>query len=343
MRTTHTRTATTSSVTPTTAPTRRTARATALTAIAPAVWGTTYIVTTQLLPTGHPLFASLVRALPAGLLVLAFTRRLPSGAWWGKAFALGTLNIGLFFPLLFLAAERLPGGVAATLGAVQPIIVAVLGAIVLGEHLSAWRVACGLVGVAGVGLITLGPAASLDPLGISAGLAGTASLAGGVILTKKWGRPQGVGPVTYTGWQLASGGLLLLPATLLVEGIPSGVDGLGVMGYLWLALFGGLISYTLWFNGIHALQVAAASLLGLLSPLVAVTLDTFVLGHLFTPLQGVGFTLTLLALVGGQITPRSRRAPSLVSAASTTLPRRPGTSLTEGFSAPVRNACAERH
>lgn len=32
-------------------------RTTLLTAIAPAVWGTTYVVTTELLPPGHPLFA----------------------------------------------------------------------------------------------------------------------------------------------------------------------------------------------------------------------------------------------------------------------------------------------
>ncbi|OEV13552.1 ABC transporter permease, partial [Streptomyces nanshensis] len=88
----------------------------ALTALAPASWGTTYVVTTELLPPGHPLFAGLLRALPAGLLALALTRVLPRGHWWWKAVVLGTLNIGAL-PLLFVAAERLPGGVAATLGA----------------------------------------------------------------------------------------------------------------------------------------------------------------------------------------------------------------------------------
>src|SRR5690349_17501574 len=129
-----------------------------LTALAPIAWGTTYLITTELLPPGHPLFAGLLRSLPAGLLAVAISRRLPRGAWWWKALALGALNIGAFFPLLFLAAERLPGGVAATLGATQPIIVAFLAVAVLGERLSAWRLAWGLVGVAGVGLVVLGPA-----------------------------------------------------------------------------------------------------------------------------------------------------------------------------------------
>ncbi|MEU1792596.1 EamA family transporter, partial [Streptomyces sparsogenes] len=31
-----------------------------MTALAPLVWGTTYVVTTELLPPGHPLFAGLL-------------------------------------------------------------------------------------------------------------------------------------------------------------------------------------------------------------------------------------------------------------------------------------------
>ncbi|WP_432789680.1 EamA family transporter [Brevibacterium sp. K11IcPPYGO002] len=109
---------TTTAPTPSTpTPTHSRVGTTALTALAPAVWGTTYLVTTEFLPAGHPLFAALMRALPAGLIGLLIARRLPAGSWWWKAVVLGTLNIGIFFPLLFVAAARLPGGVAATLGA----------------------------------------------------------------------------------------------------------------------------------------------------------------------------------------------------------------------------------
>jgi probable blue pigment (indigoidine) exporter len=152
----------------------------ALTAFTPMVWGTTYVVTTEFLPQGHPLFAGLLRALPAGLIALAITRTLPRGAWWGKAAALGVLNIGLCFPLLFIAAERLPGGVAATLAAAQPLIVAALAVPVLHERPSAWRIAWGVAGVVGVGLVVIGPNAALDIVGIAAGLATAASMALGV-------------------------------------------------------------------------------------------------------------------------------------------------------------------
>ncbi len=96
-------------------------RALLVTAVAPIAWGTTYLVTAELLPPDRPLFASVVRALPAGLLLLAFRRRLPHGVWWWRAVALGLCNIGLFFPLLFLAAYELPGGLASTLQATSPL------------------------------------------------------------------------------------------------------------------------------------------------------------------------------------------------------------------------------
>ena len=148
---------------------------TALTALAPTVWGTTYIVTTHLLPEGHPLFAALMRALPAGLLAVLIARQLPRGAWWWKSLVLGTLNMGAFFPLLFVAAQHLPGGVAATLGAAQPIVVALLAVVVLNERLSRWRLFWALAGVTGVALVVLGPEAGLDFVGVLAGLGGAAS------------------------------------------------------------------------------------------------------------------------------------------------------------------------
>ena len=45
-----------------------------LTALAPLIWGSTYLVTTEFLPPERPLTAAVLRVLPAGVLLLLWTR-----------------------------------------------------------------------------------------------------------------------------------------------------------------------------------------------------------------------------------------------------------------------------
>ncbi|WP_319925231.1 hypothetical protein [Xenorhabdus littoralis] len=68
-----------------------------LTALAPIVWGSTYIITTEVLPPDMPLLASTIRALPAGILLLLICRTSPKGIWLFRIMVLGLLNIGAVF------------------------------------------------------------------------------------------------------------------------------------------------------------------------------------------------------------------------------------------------------
>jgi probable blue pigment (indigoidine) exporter len=279
-----------------------------VTAITPVVWGSTYVVTTELLPPDRPLLAGALRALPAGLLLLAVTRRLPTGTWWWRAAVLGTLNIGAFFALLFVSAYRLPGGVAAVLGAAQPLLVAALSVTLLATRVPVRTVLAAVAGAGGVAMTVLTAQASLDPVGVVAGLAGTASMGLGVVLTKRWGRP--VPLLTFTGWQLAAGGLLLLPLALLVEGAPDRLSAVNVGGYAYLSLLGAALAYALWFRGIERLAAASVSLLALLSPVVATVLGWALLAQHLSPLQVVGMALALGSVLAGQASAPVPRGPA---------------------------------
>lgn len=272
-----------------------------LTALAPVSWGTTYAVTTELLPADRPLFTGLMRALPAGLLLLALGRVLPRGVWWAKAAVLGALNIGAFFPLLFLSAYRLPGGMAAVVGSVGPLFVVGLSALLLGQRPTARTVLAGVVAAFGVSLVVLKAAGALDPLGVLAALASTASMSAGTVLTKRWGRPDGVGPLALAGWQLTAGGLLIAPLAFVVEGAPPALDGRAVGGYLYLALANTAVSYWLWFRGIGRLTATQVTFLGPLSPLTAAVVGWAALGQALTPLQLTGMALAFGATVAGQL------------------------------------------
>ncbi|MFF4268905.1 EamA family transporter [Streptomyces sp. NPDC001536] len=278
-----------------------------LTALAPISWGTTYAVTTEFLPADRPLFTGLVRALPAGLLLLGVARVLPKGAWWWKAAVLGALNIGAFFPLLFLSAYRLPGGMAAVVGSVGPLLVVGLSALLLGQRPTARSVVTGVVAAFGVSLVVLKAAGALDVVGVLAAFGSAASMSAGTVLTKRWGRPDGVGPLALTGWQLTAGGLLIAPLALLVEGAPPALDGRAVGGYLYLALANTAVSYWLWFRGIGRLSATQVTFLGPLSPLTAAIVGWAALGQALTPVQLAGMAVAFGATVAGQVGQREAR------------------------------------
>lgn len=282
-----------------------------ITAIAPAIWGSTYLVTTQLLPAGYPLTVAMLRALPAGLLLLTIVRRLPHGIWWLKSLVLGALNFSVFWWLLFISAYRLPGGVAATVGAIQPLIVIVLARLLLGSPIRALSVAAAVAGIGGVALLILTPNATLDPVGIMAGLGGAFSMAAGVVLSRRWRLP--VSPLAFTAWQLTAGGLLLPVALLLEPPLPA-LTGANILGFAYLGLIGAALTYILWFRGLSRLEPSVISPLGFLSPTTAVILGWAVLGQQLSPMQIFGIVIVLGSVWLSQ---RAQQAPATGSAAQT--------------------------
>ena len=269
-----------------------------LTALAPAIWGSTYLVTTEALPAGYPVTLAALRALPAGLLLLMITRCLPPRAWLGRVFLLGTFNFALFWVLLFVAAYRLPGGVAATLGALQAMMVILMARGWLGTPIRAGAVVAAATGVLGVALLLLGPEAALDPLGIMAGLGGAASMAAGTVLSRKWQPP--VSALSVTAWQLTAGGAILLPLALIMEPPLPPLSVLNLAGLIWLGLVGAAATYAIWFRGVARLEPSAVSMLGMTSPVTAVILGWIWLGQSLSLLQAVGAAIVLGSVWFGQ-------------------------------------------
>lgn len=206
---------------------------------------------------------------------------------------LGTLNIGAFFALLFVAAYLLPGGLVATVGAVQPLIVAFLASRFLGERITGTVLAAGAAGILGVALLVLQSQA--QPVGVLAALGGAASMALGIVLSKKWGQPDA--PLAATSWQLVAGGIVLVPLLLLVEGLPhEGFSLENTAGFAFLSLVGTAFAYTVWYRGIQLLPAASISFLGLLSPVVAVLAGWAILGQSLAAGQLLGTSIVLVSL-----------------------------------------------
>jgi probable blue pigment (indigoidine) exporter len=288
-------------------------RTLSLAALAPIAWGSGYYVTEAFLPPDRPLFGATVRALPFGLLLLALRPGLPRGIWWWRALVLGSLNIGAFFALIFVAAYRLPGGMAATLTATAPIMVMLIAWGLIRERPRAASLAGAAVGVAGVALLVLRSGVTVDPIGIAASFGAVAMSSVGFVLVKRWKPP--VDLLTFTAWQLVAGGLVLLPIALVVEGAPPPLDLRAVGGFLYLGLFGTALAYVVWFRGLRRLPAGAVSLVGLLNPVSGTVTGVVLAGETFGPVQALGLLMVLGGILAGQPSMAARlrrRAPVVV-------------------------------
>lgn len=135
------------------------------------------------------------------------------------------------------------------------------------------------------------------------------------MLSRKWQLP--VSALSFTAWQLTAGGLVLLPLALIVEPPLPPLSVTNLAGLVWLGLIGAAATYALWFRGVARLETGAVSMLGMMSPVTAVTLGWFWLGQSLSPVQFLGAIIVLASVWAGQRVNRSGvPAPAGLAAAS---------------------------
>jgi len=211
---------------------------------------------------------------------------------------LGTCNVALFFPLIFLAAYRLPGGRAATLQATSPLAVMGIAWLVIGERASAVRVGAAVVGMAGVALLVLRNPGGIDALGLVGAFGSVLVSAVVFVLIKRWQAP--VDMLTLVSWQLVVGGMLLLPVGLVVEGTPPALDLRAILGFLWIGGVATGLAYVCWFRGLRLMSAGSASLIGLVNPVMGTLLGVVVVHETFGVVQALGMVLVLAGVIAGQ-------------------------------------------
>ena len=282
-------------------------------AIAPVSWGATYFVTRHFLPDGAPLWSAALRALPAGVILLAVARRLPSGSWLWKSLVLGLLNFGAFFVLVYLAAQLLPTSVAASVMALAPVALSMLAIPLLRQRPTAYMLIGAVLGVVGVGLLVGLGASRIDPLGVAISLLALLLSSLGAILATKW--RDDLPLVATTSWQLVAGGLMLLVAAIVVEGAPPAMTSTSVLAYGAISLVATAIAFLCWFAGLRHLPAGTVGIIGLLNPVTGVLLGVLLAAETLSVSQCLGLALVAAALLLG----RSSHRAILVTGARTEL------------------------
>lgn len=254
-------------------------------------WGTTYAVTQFTLAEWPPLLLGALRALPAGLVLLAIKPNLPKQAEWITLFRLGAINIAAFFSLIFVMAQTLPSAISGVGMISVPVFAMSYQWIAHRQKPSTIQV------ISGAGLITLAlglfnpSQIALDPIGLIAMLAAISCIIVGSAQTKQLGHH--IHWWTVLSWQLILGGVLLSLAALLhfsfqPQAYTHALDSMSLknsLGLAWVVLLNTALGYGLYVWLLQRMSVVEFTFAGVANPMAGILFGLLLMGDTFSPAQ----------------------------------------------------------
>ncbi|MFV3413592.1 DMT family transporter [Pseudomonas nitroreducens] len=217
---------------------------------------------------------------------------------FGLALLSGAAIVGNWV-LLFGSYSRASIAIGTAVYNVQPFLLVLLGALFLGEKVTAQKLAW--LGLSFVGMLAIvsahGEAGQVgsDYLGGIALALGAAALYAVAALIIK--RLTGVPPHLIALIQAVTGVLLLAPWANLSP-LPQATTAWASLATLGIVHTG--IMYVLLYGAIQKLPTALTGALSFIYPIAAIFVDWFAFGHRLTPLQWLGVVAILLAAAGMQ-------------------------------------------
>jgi drug/metabolite transporter (DMT)-like permease len=210
---------------------------------------------------------------------------------------IGVLQTSAVMGLLFVAMHSISASTAAILLFTNPIWVAVLGRMFLGESLHGGRVAGLALGIAGVALAIgiSGHAQHGASAGELIGVASALCWAAATIVNKRANLRFGAWALSF--WQMLTGALVILAIAYAGgEHWPAGTTALQWGWFAWLAIPASTGSFGLWFVALKRGGATRTSGYLFLAPLFTVVLSYAVLGTALSWRQAAGGVLIGVAL-----------------------------------------------
>jgi len=235
-------------------------------------WSSAFAVAKYALHDCPPLLLLSARFLLAGVITLG-AALVTRTAWNLSArdlaalALLGVFNNALYLGLNYVGLQTVSAGLSALILSTNPVLIALLAAVLIGESLS-WRKVLGLaLGVGGVAFTVSGrvAAGAESALGLAFVLASLAAFVLGTVLFKRLA-PRG-GLWVGNGVQNIAGGLALTPFALSLEPLDAVMPSWGLIAALaYLVLVVSVIAYLLWFLLLTEYGASAASAYHFLLP-----------------------------------------------------------------------------
>lgn len=269
-------------------------------------WGSAFAVVKVGLDHSPPVLFAGLRSLIGGLAMV-----LVAILWGGDpnlrrdwpVFSLLTLfNVVLFIGLQTYAIMYLPSGSAAVLVYLQPILVGLLAWPILGETLTAAKVAGLLLGFSGIVAVSAGSfsgaADALSPSGVILGAASALCWALGTVLFKRY--EARVSTLWAVALPFLGGGVVLTAFGLSVEPWDEVAwNAPFVASLLYSGLVGISLAWVIWFALVRAGEASRVASYIFTVPLTAVLVGVFFLDEPlgYTLLIGAAFVVSGIYLV----------------------------------------------
>jgi drug/metabolite transporter (DMT)-like permease len=264
-----------------------------------AIWGASFLFMRLIAPVLGALWTAELRVALAGMAMLAFMaatkRAMHFRANWRQYLILGTLNSALPFALFSYAALTLPAGYSAIVNATSPLWGALVGAVALGEKLTARKLAGLTIGVVGVAfLVRLGPAQFSPQVMIAALACLAAALCYGIAGAYSKKKSAGIAPPQMaTGSQIGAA-LVLLPF-LPLSPVRGEITPFVLLITSMLALLCSAVAYFIYFRLIADLGPTKALTVTFLIPLFALLWGALFLHEAINLNTLIGCALVVLA------------------------------------------------
>ncbi|KJZ02435.1 DMT family transporter [Pseudoalteromonas piscicida] len=255
------------------------------------LWGTTYAVTQYTLADWPPLLLGAIRALPAGLILLAVKPSLPKKADWKILCGLGAINIAAFFSMIFVMSLTLPSAISSVGMVSVPVFAMLYHWLVNKQRPGLVQAFCGAALIVLAWLLFDPSSLNLNPLGLAAILAAITCIVIGSSITKSLG--DRMHWWTVLTWQLIIGGIILTLASS-VHGVIAPAKYIAAFnnfsmtnlsGMLWVVLLNTALGYSLYVWLLQRMSVVDFTFGGIANPVAGILTGLVLLGETFTPLQ----------------------------------------------------------
>ena len=274
------------------------------------LWGTTYAATQYFLSGWPPLLLGALRALPAGLLLLALRPNLPKTKDIVKLSVIGSVNIGIFFICIFVMALTLPSAISSVGMMTLPVFAMLFQWILAKKRPSFWQVFSGVLLIATAIALFNPSSITLSYSGLLAMLLAVLFIILGSVLTQKIGTK--IHWCSVVTWQLIAGGSLLTIATIAdaclntekYQNVFSQLSMYNLFGLVWIIVLNTVVAYSLYVWALQRLSVVEFTFSGVANPIAGVLCGWGLLNDSYTLSQ----YLLMLSMVVMSLLPNMIKA-----------------------------------